>query len=278
MLDPKIVELASERIRIEVEDLNKRLSEEIAQSASKAAARGRFYSSPHVLEIFKLCKVNIHNKAQLIWIILHRFITTAGVSHSEDISDELKKIVINHLSRNFEKDTFRGKIPKLHGSPREYDNLESDLDGEREKAIRKISTEIDLFAESLKSKESKSGDKSSSTILNIYSPVGSIQTGPNSTAYVTQNIDTEAREKILTALNSVEEAIRDIASLPYHPKDEILELIHEGKSEVGKSKPNTTKIRTLLQTIAVSIQTVGSLQPAYEGLKLALTPLGITLP
>ncbi len=209
---------------------------------------------------------------------LHRFITTAGVSYSEDFSDELKKLVTNHLSGSFETGTFRDKIPRLHGAPREYDNLESDLDKEREKAIRKISTEIDLFVESLKSKESMSGDKSSSTVLNIYSPVASIQTGPNSTAYVTQNIDTEAREKILAALKSVEEGLRDIASLPYHPKDEILELIQEGRAEVQKPKPNTTKLRTLLQTIGISIQTVGSLQSAYETLKVALTYFGIALP
>lgn len=64
----------------------------------------------------------------------------------------------------------------IPGTPREFEKLESDLSREREKGIRKISTEIDLFVESLKSKESKSDDKSSSTILNIYSPVGSIQT------------------------------------------------------------------------------------------------------
>ncbi len=65
MLDPKIIRIADERIRLEIEDLNHRLGEEIAQAGARANAHGAFYSSGHIIQIFKLCKANLHNKAQL---------------------------------------------------------------------------------------------------------------------------------------------------------------------------------------------------------------------
>ena len=52
----------------------------------------------------------------------------------------------------------------------------------------------------------------------------------------------------------------------------------EAKGELAKSEPNSTKLRSLLSTTATAIQTVASMKPAYELLKVGLTYLGITLP
>jgi len=153
----------------------------------------------------------------------------------------------------------------------------SALDQARERALKQIHTEIDLFVLSLKNQQTDS-TQGASNVFNIYSPVGSIQTGSGSTAYVMQHLDDQIRVQLSNALSQVEEGIVKLDKLPNHPKDEIMELVKESKSELEKQKPNITKLRSILSTVGASIQVVASIRPAYQVLKQTLSFLGISLP
>jgi hypothetical protein len=141
-----------------------------------------------------------------------------------------------------------------------------------------VYNEIDLFVLSLERRAEMSDKESAGTVINIYSPSGAIQAGPHSIAYVSQAIDSEVREKVLHALEEVQAFLNNVEDLPEYPKNEILDLVLDGKSEVQKDKPNQTKLRSLLSTIGTSIQMMASAKPAYEVLKGALAYLGISLP
>ena len=120
-------------------------------------------------------------------------------------------------------------------------------------------------------------EESNSTIVNIYSPVGSIQTGSSSIAHVTQHLDADVRSELSNALTQIAAALAYSTVSLTQPKNEIVELVKEGQQELGKSSPNLTKLRSLLSTVGSSTQTVASMKPAYETLKQALTFLGISL-
>jgi hypothetical protein len=75
----------------------------------------------------------------------------------------------------------------------------------------------------------------------------------------------------------IQSQLERVDSLPAYPKEEIVELITEAQSEVAKPKPNGTKLRSALTDISTAIQTVGSLNDAYQLLKAALIPFGIYL-
>ena len=145
-------------------------------------------------------------------------------------------------------------------------------------AIKKVGTEIDLFVQSLRKKAAEQKNESSSTIFNIYSPVGSIQTGDGSIANITQSIDTEVKEQIKKALDEISFTLNQSEIEISSSKDELIEVVQESQDELQKDKPNTTRLRSLLTTVGTSIQVVSSLKPAYETLKQALTFLGISLP
>jgi hypothetical protein len=59
-------------------------------------------------------------------------------------------------------------------------------------------------------------------------------------------------------------------------KSEIVELIDESKAELAKDKPNVSRLRGLLPSIALAIQTSAALRPAYEIFKRALALMGLT--
>lgn len=156
--------------------------------------------------------------------------------------------------------------------------LEQKVEMARSRALEKISNEIDLFVLSLKRRQDEAPAGSTSNTFNIYSPVGSIQTGANSVANVTQSIDLSTKQQLTEALTEVERGLQDLDTLPTHPKQEIAEIIADAKAELAKTQPNTSKLCSLLGTTATAIQTVASMKPAHELLKTGLQYLGIGLP
>lgn len=278
MLDKDIIKIAHERIKLEIEDQAALLLEDIARVKNEMSARGMLSSSATDVNIVNLCSQSIRNRAQLVWQTLFRFITTSGLSYSDDLSTDLKKIIEEYLPESL--NDFRGiierNIPRT--SIKTIHKLIEDLSFARAHALNKVGTEIDLFIHSLKKKSAINEGDNKGNIFNIYSPVGSIQTGDNAIANTTQIIDADLRQQFSNILNNIAERLSEIESLPTCPKSEIVELIIDGQTELKKDKPNSTKLRSLFSTIGVSIQTVASLKPAYDTFKQLLTFLGVSLP
>ncbi len=278
MIDQEIIKIASERIRIEIGEQNNILHGEIDRVKEEMAGRGIFRSGMTIKRVSDLCIETVKNRAQLVWQTLFRFITTTGISYSEKLSEEIKDLVAQHLPENL--GDLRGhieQITELAGASNLHKNLE-ELYSARNQALAKVGTEIDLFIHSLKKKAEAESNGASSTIFNIYSPVGSIQTGDSSIANVTQNIDTEVKEQIRKALEEINLTLNQSEVETPTPKGELIEVVQESQDELQKEKPNVTRLRSLLTTVGTSIQVVSSLKPAYETLKQTLTFLGISLP
>lgn len=273
VINDEIINLANERIKLEIEEIINRLKKEITLCISELSPLGLAPdSSVAQKKISELCANAIMSCTQLIWQTLFRFITTSGIKYSEELAPELKNIVKSHLPedlKNIRECLQPFKLESL---------LEANLYNTRINALRKIGTEIDLFVQSLKNRETFAETQTQSTVFNIYSPVGAIQTGDSSVAHVIQHIDPETKENLTKDLISVEERIKQIANLPNYPKEEIVELIQEGRNELQKDKPNVTKLRSVLSTVGASIQFVGGLKPAYDSLKKVLSFFGISLP
>lgn len=279
MIDQEIAKIANDRIRIEIGEQNSRLRSEIERIKAEMSARGVLQSNMTITRVADLCVDTIKNRAQLVWQTFFRFITTAGISYSPELADELKGLVTQHLPEKL--GDLRGYIKQpaeMTGSPIRHERLGQDLDRGRNQAIAKVGTEIDLFVHSLKKKADTVKNGASSTVFNIYSPVGSIQTGDNSIANVSQNIDTEVKDQIRKALEEIISTLTRSEVQTPSPKAELIEVVQESQLEIQKEKPNVTRLKSLLTTVGTSIQVVSSLKPAYETLKQALTFLGISLP
>lgn len=279
MIDQEIVKIAHDRIRIEIGEQNNRLCTEIERIKAEMIGRGVLRSGMTIKRVTDLCIKTVKGRAQLVWQTLFRFITTTGISYTEELSKELKGLVAQHLPQKL--DDLRGYIrqtAKLMGSANLHERFEQELDNARNQALEKVGTEIDLFVHSLRKKVEAEASESSSTVFNIYSPVGSIQTGHNSIANVTQNLDAETKDQIRKALEEINFMLKQSDVKTPSPKGELIEVVQESQKELQKEKPNVTRLRSLLTTVGTSIQVVSSLGAAYGTLKQALTFLGISLP
>jgi hypothetical protein len=119
----------------------------------------------------------------------------------------------------------------------------------------------------------------SATYINIQnSSVGAVQTGSHSIANVTQTVNAEGTVALKEALDLAAKALAQVGTIPGHNKDDVLELIADGKAELDKPKPNMSRLGSYLGTIGAVLSTVASLEPAYDAVKAAAGMLGYTLP
>ena len=268
MLDEKIVDLACRRAQLEMKEQWEQLRKELNTIKTKMAVQGALGSGATLVRITDLCARDVHNRANLIWHTLHRFIVTTGINYSDDLSSELKALIARELPEDLTD--FKGYIKntiKILNAPKTAEKLLDQLDGAKDHALNKVGTEIDLFVHSLKKKSKLSETVVESQIFNIYSPAGSIQT-----------IDAELGRQLINVLDAIKTGIHQLQVLPKHPKSEIIEIIGDCRMELEKSRPNITKLRSLLMTVGTSIQSSHSLKPEYDVLKQELTYLGISLP
>lgn len=268
MLDKKIVKLACTRIQLEIKEQWEQLRIDLNRTKTEMALKGALGSGATLVRITDLCAQSIKSRAQLVWNTLHRFITTAGINYSDELSTELRALIADQLPE--ELDDYKGYIKntiKLLNAPKTAEKLLDQLVDARNFALNTIGTEIDLFVHSLKKKNESSEKGSEFALFNMYSPAGSIQ-----------KIDEELGWQLISTLDSITSSLHQLKDLPLYSKDELIELIQDCRSELNKKKPNITKLRSFLTTIGLSFQGIHSMKPVYDVLKQEVAYLGIALP
>lgn len=278
MVDSEVARIARDRVQIEVGEQSAQILQEVARIKAEAAARGMFGGGTAAC-VADLYADAIKTRALIAWQTYFRFFTTTGITYSDSLSADLKALVEEHLPEqlNDMKDDLKQLVVFI-GLPQLFEHLAPRLDSARSIALEKVGTEIDLFVHSLKRRQEMKANSDSSTVFNIYSPVGSIQTGNNSISHVNQSIDAEVKDKLIDALNCIADQLGHTEALLPVSKQEVKELIDDSQREVEKNAPNMTKLRSLLTAVGTSIQTVASMAPAYELLKQALVFVGVSLP
>lgn len=107
--------------------------------------------------------------------------------------------------------------------------------------------------------------------------VGAVQTGSHSVARVQQTIGSDHLANLKGALQAALVELAE-ANISKETRDEAQELIENTISEVDKPKPNRLTLGSLLGGVATAVQTLGSTSAAYQALKAALAPFGISMP
>ncbi len=277
MLDPKFTELADRLIQVEFQERRQHLSREIEYVYNEMADRGIGRSGIAVARIRELCVREVGIRASIVWQMLVKVISSTGVGPSETLAQDLKAEIERYLPPDLPELT---QIVRQHADRVRIEQTPSTLNEVRTHALNKVGVEIDLFVHSLMSQaQAREGQPASPPpVIHIHSPVGVIQTGPGATANVLQDLGTEGREELLRVLRQLSESLAALQELPGSPKEEIIELVHDGITEIQKPTPNGMRLRSILTTVGPAIQTVGALHSVYQALKAAALLLGISLP
>ena len=141
----------------------------------------------------------------------------------------------------------------------------------------KLRAEVDLYVMRLRRKPSEE-NREGQHIYNIHGPLGAIVSGPQASAHVMQIVNSEDREVLVRALETVGTQLAALDDAAYPGKSDVLELVYEAREEVERPQPNRFKVHGALVGIGHAIQTIAAIRPAYDALKAAAGVLGVELP
>lgn len=275
MLEKRLKDRAERLIEVRISERRQQLPRDIGQIKSRAAGHGAFHSSNTMLAIHGAFARELEIRSIICWECLVRVHRILGAVHCENLASDLKDYMHSFIekTRN-ELDEF------LNNELKTFQPHKLTLDDAQRHANQKHDIEIDLYCDSLQAQETDTEIQSLAAKQEyyFYGTVGAVQTGANAIANVVQNIGADDKQALTDALNLVRESIGAIQNLAEVQKEELVQVVDECRAEITSEKPNNTRLRALLSTVATSIQTIASAQPAYQAVKGALLPLGIVLP
>ncbi|MBN2108787.1 MAG: hypothetical protein JW832_15280 [Deltaproteobacteria bacterium] len=272
MLTAEMKDRCTRLIEVGFAERRRQLKGEISLIYEKMAARGMGGSGHMISLLHALIQRELEIRGVLIWENIVRVHKVMGSPIFDASPTEFKNEFSLYISKVYEELTPVLK-DMVSGAPR-CDLL--NLDDKLKYIIKKHDVEIDLYVDSLKQLKER-GDTAAPQ-YNFYGNVGAVQTGASSAANVIQNLGQEDRNELITALELVKESLTTIQEIGEARRVELIEIAQECLQQSNTGSPNNTKLMAMLNLLGITVQSFASAQPAYQALKAALIPLGITLP
>lgn len=272
MLDQKLQARFAQLLDVKVTERRRLFPQELGQFDAQAAARGMFQSSAHAHRIHHAHQHELDVRAILSWESLVRVHRTFGQPMSDTLRDDLKAEIHSHIDQAMAEltDSMNERLKKIRI------NTSVSLIDSYNVTLKKHDVEIDLYVDSLS--ESTGSESAMTQNYNFYGAIGSVQTGANATANIVQNLGADDRASLISAIQQVRDALTQAPSFGDQQRRELLEVADECVTQISNDSPNNTKLLTMFSVLGTAIQSIASAQPAYQALKLAVLPLGITLP
>jgi hypothetical protein len=213
----------------------------------------------------------------LAWQCLVRAYQILGAPTSADLRTDLKNELNIYITQA--SNELKGSLAKGLLSVSRSGDFSAKGSSVIQEAIhhseQKHDIEIKLYVDSLDRRSTLV--TGTSTQYNFYGNVGAVQTGDSSTANIVQNLGDGDKSALLEALALTRDAITAAAELPDIKRRELVEITKECEGAIKCGEPNNTKLLTLFNVLALTVQSLASAQPAYDALKTALLPLGVRI-
>lgn len=261
-------------VEVKMAERQKQFPLELSQIDSQAAAHGMFNSSVRILQTRGAHERELEVRAILTWESLVRVHRTFG----QPISDSLREDLKNEIHKRIDQVMAELTASLDERTNKSGLNMSVSLVEAHRAVTAKHDIEVDLYVDSLSVHNEEETTGTLMQHYNFYGAVGSVQTGANATANVIQNLGADDRAVLSSAIQQVRDALSNAPTVGEQQRKELLEIADECVSQMAASSPNNTKLLTMFNVLGTAIQSIASAQPAYQALKVAVLPLGITLP
>lgn len=274
MLDPKLHSRFERLIEVQMAERQKQFPLELRQIDAQAAAHGMLNSSVRILQSKQAHERELDIRTILTWNSLVRVHRTFGCPLPDSLRDDFKAEMHKRIDEIFAE--LSGSLDEC--TKKSGLNMSVSLDDSYRDVVAKHDIEVDLYVDSLSTSSPEQGTHPMTQNYNFYGAVGAVQTGANSVANAVQNLGVDDRTALSTALQQVRDALSSAPTIGEQQRRELLEITEECASQMATESPNNTKLLTMFNVLGTTIQSIAGAQPAYQALKVAVLPLGITLP
>lgn len=247
----------------------------IGEIRAQAQMRGALHSSTTVLLILQLLEHELLERVSIAWKCLLRVLEVHRVEATEQLRVELMDLVRDTCRPD--KETLTAQLDESCSWAPKHDRLQ--LDEAFEDALMRLGPEIDLFIDDRLHVAAQGGAPSAAPahVYNFHGTVGSVQTGPNSTASVVQYVMPNQQE-LLAAVVALRDRLDGLTELDETLRRQVVETTESCRVELEKPTPNRVTLTRLLLGLATTIQTIPAVEPAYKALKVVASSAGIQLP
>ncbi len=273
-MDPRVFDISRRMtaalLRERLDSANQAMMQRLAEFASRGTAQ----STTAFQAMGRICSAEVKAAVAVAWSNLWRAVLNVGVPLSPDLASELKAEVRRETDDQME--ALRTKLTQYDQRIRSHvPAVYDEFINARELELTKIDAEIDLAVASFERRAEVEG---SHTVFQFYAPVGAVMSGHHASASIVQNIGGEEKAQLARALDGILQAIQRATDVQAKQKDDLVELVRDARGELDRSRPNGIRLSSVLQGIGFSIQTIGSVDAAYQALKTAAGAVGIQLP
>lgn len=232
-MDEKIRDIFNRRIGLILDKRKDDATIAVNKIKAEASASGMLRSSRSAL-VIRTAYENIYEEiCNQAWSELHHIAVTIGINPDERMMGELRGIfddVLLQLANRY--------LAALQGENTIIDNMRDrilkDTRHAFERAREMIGTEIELFSSNTAMIMSESSSPTYQQMYNFSGPVGAVQSGENSNASITQNINTDGLEDLRGALGALLDK--------FDGHEQLVPLISEARTEAAKPQPVWNKL------------------------------------
>lgn len=271
MLSKDLVDMALRRIHIEFEERGESFAGEVRRIKMGAVGRNSYHSTETQQQISDAIGYELRIRAQLIWQVLVRILSTQPLAAASGVAFQLKELVRESMGTGcddlLQAHELASNILPGSGAVRAWDSM-------RSFALDKVESEIDL---SMLGVEQQSREQvGPQSTINVYQSFGIIQVGHGTSAVI--SFGEKERQQLQSALVAIQQAVEESEELQSSDIGNLQEVLEEARSEIEKPSPNRVRLQGALTAIAATIQTLGSARDAYSLLKGAAALFGVHLP
>jgi hypothetical protein len=271
MLTGAAIDRICESVEAELAPRATNLSAALLACDSEFAARGQFNSSMRVQKRGLVACQELEVRADIIWSLMRRCRPWFG-EPDDALLDSLSQQIRHHI------DAQATAVLQLAGQTptdpqRRAAAIEVPITACREQLVKKFWSQARFFVDELKHPAATDVPNSS---MNFYGNVGAVQTGLYATAHVQIGAADSAR--LVEALEGLREALPSAADMAPDAREQSAGLVTDIIAAARVDKPNRLTLNSLFMGLAVTVQTVASLRPAWDAVRQAAAAIGVHLP
>ena len=277
MIDQRILDISRRLMAAHLRERWGPMRNSITQRQLECSQTGHGRSGAVVEAISQICAGEVRAAVHFAWSNIWRTTLTVGIEPSDDLAEQLKAEVRSQTDQHFER--LRAELAQNHrlaigGSEV---NVFENLISAREIVLAQIDGEVDLAVASLEQRQRASSQ--GGPVYQFYAPVAAVVSGANASASVVQNIGTQEKSDLGAALDALRAAIAIAAEVrDQSQKEDLIELVSEARQELDKPRPNALRLTSVLMGIGQAVQTIGSVDAAYQAVKVLAGAIGVPLP
>lgn len=254
-------------MKVEEAPRRRSLENDFGRIVSMNVANSALQSSSTARQLGGLFAQELDIRASLAWKIAVRILRDTQLGSDGDLRNDLKGLMRSEITRvqsalevELNQHLQRFKLPT------------ASLADRAQEAQDRHDIEIDLFMDA----RDKNDDKAqAASAYHFYGTVGAVQLGANAVAHVTQHLTASDKERLLSALQSVEDVLKHATQIENSQRAELLQIASETRENLNAESPNNTKLRMTLDVLATAVQGIASGGAAYEALRGAMITLGM---